>query len=64
MTKGAGRDRTGSEHVHGLICRREARDHLVKLAVSHALAQSSKLLVYEGRVWELVERVRQALIYI
>lgn len=29
----------------------------MKLAVSHALAQSSKLLVYEERVWQLVEKV-------
>jgi len=41
------------------ISKRDAHDHAIKLAVSHALAQSSKLLVYEGRVWELVEKVRE-----
>eukprot|EP00798_Chlamydomonas_sp_ICE-L_P017566 gene17566-23889_t len=35
-----------------------AKDHLVKLAITHALAQSSKLSVYENRIGELVEDVR------
>jgi hypothetical protein len=39
-------------------CRRQAGDPLVKLSVSHALAQSSKLNVYEDRIYELVEEVR------
>ncbi|KAL6762162.1 hypothetical protein V8C86DRAFT_2521778 [Haematococcus lacustris] len=36
----------------------ESSEHAVKLAISHALAQSSKLNVYEERVWVLVEQVR------
>jgi hypothetical protein len=38
-------------------CSHEAKDHSVKMAISHALAQSCKLSVYEERVWELVEKV-------
>jgi len=40
------------------ISRREARDTPVKMAISHALAQSSKLSVYESRLAALVEEVR------
>ncbi|KAJ9518143.1 hypothetical protein QJQ45_010111 [Haematococcus lacustris] len=35
----------------------ESSEHAVKLAISHALAQSSKLNVYEERVWVLVEQM-------
>ena len=38
-------------------CRYKALDQQVKLAISHALAQSSKLSVYEKRVADLVEEV-------
>lgn len=38
-------------------CRLKALDQQVKLAISHALAQSSKLSVYETRVADLVEQV-------
>eukprot|EP00198_Chlamydomonas_reinhardtii_P003608 XP_001692944.1 predicted protein [Chlamydomonas reinhardtii] len=37
---------------------RQAADHKVKMAISHALAQSSKLAVYERRMVGLVEEVR------
>ncbi|KAG2443394.1 hypothetical protein HXX76_001754 [Chlamydomonas incerta] len=37
---------------------RQAADHKVKMAISHALAQSSKLAVYEERMVGLVEEVR------
>ncbi|KXZ47696.1 hypothetical protein GPECTOR_33g578 [Gonium pectorale] len=37
---------------------RLANDHRVKMAISHALAQSSKLAVYEERMVGLVEEVR------
>ncbi|KAG2443260.1 hypothetical protein HYH02_009333 [Chlamydomonas schloesseri] len=37
------------------INRRQASDHQVRLAISHALAQSTKLSVYEERVVALVE---------
>lgn len=37
------------------INRRQAADHQVRLAISHALAQSTKLSVYEERVVALVE---------
>jgi uncharacterized Rmd1/YagE family protein len=30
----------------------------VRLAIAHALAQSSKLAVFEMRVWDLVEETR------
>ena len=40
------------------ISRRQASDHQVRLAVSHALAQSAKLSVYEERVMELVEETK------
>jgi len=40
------------------ISRLKALDQQVKLAISHALAQSSKLSVYETRVADLVELVR------
>jgi uncharacterized Rmd1/YagE family protein len=30
----------------------------VRLAIAHALAQSSKLSVFEERVWDLVEETR------
>jgi uncharacterized Rmd1/YagE family protein len=33
-------------------------DHLIKLSISHALAQSAKLSVYEGRVIEIVENTK------
>ncbi|KIY92677.1 Sporulation protein RMD1 [Monoraphidium neglectum] len=36
------------------INRRQAADHQVKLAICHALAQSTKLCVYEERVIDLV----------
>jgi uncharacterized Rmd1/YagE family protein len=36
----------------------KAKDQQVKLAISHALAQSSKLSVYETRAAALVEQVR------
>ncbi|GLI71297.1 hypothetical protein VaNZ11_016437 [Volvox africanus] len=37
---------------------RLAADHQVKMAISHALAQSSKLAVYEARMGGLIEEVR------
>ncbi|GLC38116.1 sporulation protein rmd1 [Pleodorina starrii] len=37
---------------------RLAADHQVKMAISHALAQSSKLAVYEERMVGLIEEVR------
>lgn len=37
---------------------RYANDHLVKLSVSHALAQSTKLSVYEFRVVDVVDETR------
>ncbi|KAG2497298.1 hypothetical protein HYH03_004881 [Edaphochlamys debaryana] len=40
------------------INRRQATDHRVRLAISHALAQSTKLSVYEERVVALVEESR------
>ncbi|GIL62527.1 hypothetical protein Vafri_16738 [Volvox africanus] len=40
------------------INRRQATDHRVRLAMSHALAQSTKLSVYEERVVALVEESR------
>lgn len=40
-----------------LRSRLKALDQQVKLAISHALAQSSKLSVYETRVADLVEQV-------
>ncbi|GLI71318.1 hypothetical protein VaNZ11_016477 [Volvox africanus] len=40
------------------INRRQATDHQVRLAMSHALAQSTKLSVYEERVVALVEESR------
>lgn len=33
-------------------------DHLIKLSISHALAQSAKLSVYEERVMEIVENTK------
>lgn len=33
-------------------------DHLIKLSISHALAQSAKLSVYEERVMEIVESTK------
>lgn len=33
-------------------------DHLIKLSISHALAQSAKLSVYEDRVIEIVENTK------
>lgn len=36
------------------ISRHHANDHQVKLAICHALAQSTKLCIYEERVLELV----------
>ena len=33
-------------------------DHLIKLSISHALAQSAKLSVYEERVIEIVESTK------
>jgi uncharacterized Rmd1/YagE family protein len=41
-----------------LVRRREACDHMVKMAISHALAQSCKLKLYEARVADLVSQVR------
>ncbi|KFM27910.1 Sporulation protein RMD1 [Auxenochlorella protothecoides] len=38
---------------------RLAKDHLLKLSISHALAQSTKLTVYEERVVEIVESTRE-----
>lgn len=40
------------------INKRQGRDHEVKLAISHALAQSSKLGVYEDRVIRLVHQTK------
>jgi len=40
------------------INRRQAADHQIKLAISHALAQSVKLNVYEDSIYSLVEEVR------
>lgn len=40
------------------ISYRLAGDHLLKLSISHALAQSTKLTVYEQRVVEIVEETR------
>lgn len=37
---------------------RQAADPQVKLAISHALAQCSKLSLYEDRIAELIEEVR------
>jgi uncharacterized Rmd1/YagE family protein len=37
---------------------RLAGDHLLKLSISHALAQSTKLSVYEERVMEIVEETK------
>lgn len=37
---------------------RLASDHLIKLSISHALAQSTKLSVYEQRVMEIVESTK------
>lgn len=37
---------------------RSAGDHLIKLSISHALAQSTKLSVYEERVVAIVEQTR------
>lgn len=37
---------------------RLANDHLIKLSISHALAQSTKLSVYEERVMEIVESTK------
>lgn len=38
---------------------RLAKDHLLKLSISHALAQSTKLTVYEERVVEIVESTKE-----
>lgn len=35
-----------------------ANDHLLKLSISHALAQSTKLSVYEARVVAIVEETK------
>lgn len=40
------------------ICRRQASDCRVKLAISYALAQSSMLTLYEDRIASLVAEVR------
>lgn len=40
------------------INRRQAADHQVKLAICHALAQSTKLCVYEERVVGLVSNTK------
>lgn len=40
------------------INKRQASDHTVKLAISHAMAQSAKLKLYEERIGRLVEEVR------
>lgn len=47
----------GCDHLQNdtiTISRHHANDHQVKLAICHALAQSTKLCVYEERVLELV----------
>jgi uncharacterized Rmd1/YagE family protein len=43
-----------------LLCSRINQDtgHTVKLAISHALAQSTKLAVYEERILEVVRESR------
>ncbi|GBF95854.1 hypothetical protein Rsub_08445 [Raphidocelis subcapitata] len=40
------------------LTRRQAGDHRAKLSLSHALAQSAKLSLYEARVVELVARTQ------
>lgn len=47
-------------HTHNpAVNYRLAKDHLLKLSISHALAQSTKLTVYEERVVEIVESTRE-----
>lgn len=41
------------------VNRRQAADHQVKLAISHALAQSTKLCVYEQRVQDVVMETKR-----
>lgn len=53
--------RTSPPEIHNdtiSISLRQATDHRIKMAISHALAQSSKLSVYEKRILSLVEEVR------
>ncbi|MEW5309386.1 MAG: hypothetical protein WDW38_001280 [Sanguina aurantia] len=53
--------RTSPPEIHNdtiSIPLRQATDHRIKMAISHALAQSSKLSVYEKRILSLVEEVR------
>ncbi|MEW5307338.1 MAG: hypothetical protein WDW36_009743 [Sanguina aurantia] len=53
--------RTSPPEIHNdtiSIPLRQATDHRTKMAISHALAQSSKLSVYEKRILSLVEEVR------
>ena len=49
-------------HAHIVPCPavnyRLRNDHLIKLSISHALAQSAKLSVYEERVIEIVENTK------
>eukprot|EP00887_Chlorella_sp_A99_P005398 scaffold1.g5398.t1 len=40
------------------ISQRLGQDHLIKMSILHALAQSTKLSVYEGRAMELVESTK------
>ncbi|KAL6756554.1 hypothetical protein V8C86DRAFT_2647323 [Haematococcus lacustris] len=40
------------------INKRQANNHQVRLAIAYALAQSTKLRVYEERVWDLVSECR------
>lgn len=40
------------------INHRFAHDHLIKLSISHALSQSTKLCVFEERVLEIVQSTR------
>jgi len=45
-------------HLPPAVNYRLRNDHLIKLSISHALAQSSKLSVYEDRVTEIVESTK------
>ena len=40
------------------INHRFTHDHLIKLSISHALSQSTKLCVFEERVLEIVQQTR------
>lgn len=46
-----------ASHPHAVNYRLR-NDHLIKLSISHALAQSAKLSVYEDRVIEIVENTK------